>query len=297
MRCFHSQRLDEVSPLQIVSLKSELSHLIFSVGTPAVLSCLSFIYCDAWVHICSYEIPPNSDAFCFCRHCRRTLTGFVRLRALRWRSRTWRRGLEFRSSCSLFSVCSWKSLEKVLEICSLDDGSHWLIMPRLIEAYLEILYRIYVFYKNHHITVWPRGLMVKALVFGTKDCAFESHRGRMLLFLVFVCHQPRFHLPCLSYGLIRVSISALHPRLHTYVSTARWLIWALWASLSILENVGFPTRKPRAASFAVQPKYLLGPRAPIRWDCRSQVRTITRVIWCGRIWHLQIYKLPMARQP
>lgn len=24
----------------------------------------------------------------------------------------------------------------------------------------------------------PRGLMAKALVFGTKDCAFESHRGR-----------------------------------------------------------------------------------------------------------------------
>lgn len=25
---------------------------------------------------------------------------------------------------------------------------------------------------------WLRSLMVKALVFGTKDCAFESHRGR-----------------------------------------------------------------------------------------------------------------------
>lgn len=28
--------------------------------------------------------------------------------------------------------------------------------------------------------------MVKALVFGTKDCAFESHRGRILLFWFLV---------------------------------------------------------------------------------------------------------------
>ena len=28
------------------------------------------------------------------------------------------------------------------------------------------------------VVTWPGGLMAKALVFGTKDCAFESHPGR-----------------------------------------------------------------------------------------------------------------------
>lgn len=44
---------------------------------------------------------------------------------------------------------------------------------------------VYVEYSFNTVSMlrqWPRGLMVKALVFGTKDCAFESHRGRNDLF-------------------------------------------------------------------------------------------------------------------
>lgn len=60
----------------------------------------------------------------------------------------------------------------------------------------------YKFYNVLYFIVWPRGLMVKALVFGTKDCAFESHRGRMSIFLIFGCHQPRF--------LLSISLHAYH---------------------------------------------------------------------------------------
>ena len=35
--------------------------------------------------------------------------------------------------------------------------------------------------------IWPCGLMDKALVFGTKDCRFESYRGQLLL--VIFCVQ------------------------------------------------------------------------------------------------------------
>lgn len=55
--------------------------------------------------------------------------------------------------------------------------------------------------------------MVKALVFGTKDCAFESHRGRdgmidlnfcrPLPLFSFFCSVRRFS--CLSAYLIRIA--------------------------------------------------------------------------------------------
>ena len=35
-----------------------------------------------------------------------------------------------------------------------------------------------------HVHVWPCGLMDKALVFGTKDCRFESCQGHMFKTLV-----------------------------------------------------------------------------------------------------------------
>jgi hypothetical protein len=36
-----------------------------------------------------------------------------------------------------------------------------------------------------YISSWPRGLMDKALLFESKDCGFESHRGRFLNFVEF----------------------------------------------------------------------------------------------------------------
>lgn len=122
--------------------------------------------------------------------------------------------------------------------------------------------------------------MVKALVFGTKDCAFESHRGRISIFLIFGCHQPRFLLSISAYMLIITIEKDISTRLsdirYTHKAPGYICTLLIIGALADLElaaphaplgypgNVGFPTRKPRAASFAVQRKYLLGPRAPIR---------------------------------